>query len=179
MRPTKRATFACALLPMLSIISTAWATEIAVCTDKGPFTIELFDAQAPLHTANFLRYIEQGFYSGTVFHRVVNGIIVQGGGHDRELKHRTTFAPVQNESRNGLSNERGTLAAARTADPALRRISASPTPPICTGAASRALWLDAATARNCVAAGTQRTSPERSGISNSTMGGEVDIGQMN
>ena len=117
MRPTKRTTFACALLPMLSIISTAWATEIAVCTDKGPFTIELFDAEAPLQTANFLRYVEQGFYSGTVFHRVVNGIIVQGGGHDRELKHRTAFAPVQNESRNGLSNERGTLAAARTNDP--------------------------------------------------------------
>lgn len=117
MRPTKRARLACTVLPMLSITSTVWATEIAVCTDSGPFTIELYDAEAPLHTANFLRYVEQGFYSGTVFHRVVNGVIVQGGGHDRELERRATFEPVPNESRNGLSNDRGTLAAARTSDP--------------------------------------------------------------
>jgi cyclophilin family peptidyl-prolyl cis-trans isomerase len=117
MRPTKRTRFACAVLATLSIGSTVCASEVVVCTDQGPFTIELYDQQAPLQTANFLRYVEQGFYSGTVFHRVVKGIIVQGGGHDRELKLRAALERVPNESRNGLSNERGTLAAARTSDP--------------------------------------------------------------
>jgi len=102
---------------MLAVTTSAPATEVSVCTDLGAFSIELFDEQAPAHAANFLRYVEHGFYSGTVFHRVVGGGIVQGGGYDRELHRRATFEPVQNESRNGMSNERGTVAAARSDDP--------------------------------------------------------------
>jgi cyclophilin family peptidyl-prolyl cis-trans isomerase len=93
------------------------ATEVAMCTDRGRVVIELADEAAPQHVANFLRYVDMGFYSGTVFHRVQAGLIVQGGGFDRELNMRSTLPPVANESRNGLRNERGTVAAARTDDP--------------------------------------------------------------
>lgn len=93
------------------------ATEVAMCTDGGRVVIELADQEAPQHVANFLRYVDMGFYSGTVFHRVQAGRIVQGGGFDRELRMRSTLPPVANESRNGLRNERGTVAAARTEDP--------------------------------------------------------------
>jgi cyclophilin family peptidyl-prolyl cis-trans isomerase len=95
----------------------AAATEVKVCTDLGPFTIALDDVHAPLHTANFLEYVDQDFYAGTVFHRVIAGFMVQGGGYDRGFVQKRTLAPVPNESRNGLSNQRGTVAAARTTDP--------------------------------------------------------------
>jgi cyclophilin family peptidyl-prolyl cis-trans isomerase len=93
------------------------ATEVAVCTDHGRAVLELADGEAPQHVANFLRYVDLGFYSGTVFHRVQKDFVVQGGGFDRELRLRSTLPPVTNESRNGLRNERGTVAAARTLDP--------------------------------------------------------------
>lgn len=95
----------------------AHATEVAVCTDEGRFVIELAEAKAPKHVENFLRYVDMGFYTGTVFHRVAPGFVVQGGGVDRKLRNKPTLAPVQNESRNGLSNVRGAVAAARTDDP--------------------------------------------------------------
>jgi cyclophilin family peptidyl-prolyl cis-trans isomerase len=95
----------------------AHATDVAVCTDQGRFVIELADEQSPRHVANFLEYVDMAYYSGTVFHRVVGGFVVQGGGYDRELRGRPTLSPVENESRNGLSNLRGTVAAARTSDP--------------------------------------------------------------
>jgi cyclophilin family peptidyl-prolyl cis-trans isomerase len=93
------------------------ATEVAMCTDNGRAVLELADEAAPLNVANFLRYVDMGYYSGTVFHRVIPGFIVQGGGIDRELRVRPTLAPVANESSNGLENDRGTVAAARTDDP--------------------------------------------------------------
>ena len=93
------------------------ATDVAVCTDAGRFVIELADAQAPKHVANFLQYVDTGYYTGTVLHRVVPGFVVQGGGVDRQLRPRATLPPVENESRNTLSNVRGSVAAARTADP--------------------------------------------------------------
>ncbi len=105
-----------ALLSLLAV-GTVEATEVAVCTDRGRAVLELADEQAPLHVANFLRYVDMGFYSGTVFHRVVRGGIVQGGGLDRQLRARSTLSPVANESQNGLRNTRGSVAAARTADP--------------------------------------------------------------
>jgi cyclophilin family peptidyl-prolyl cis-trans isomerase len=117
MQPRKRAHQAGAILSILGATTAISATEVSVCTDRGPLTIELFDQQAPLHSANFLRYVEHGFYSGTVFHRVVADYVVQGGGYDRKLQKRATFEPVENESRNGLNNARGTIAAARTDDP--------------------------------------------------------------
>lgn len=101
----------------LSYAVTADATDVAVCTDFGNLTIELFDEQAPAHAANFLKYVDRGFYTGTVFHRVISGFMVQGGGYTREFRNKPTLDPVVNESQNGLPNNRGTLAAARTADP--------------------------------------------------------------
>ena len=93
------------------------ATEVAVCTDRGRAVFELEDAAAPLQVANFLRYVDMGFFSGTVFHRALPGFVVQGGGVDRQLRGRATLAPVASESSNGLSNARGTIAAARLQDP--------------------------------------------------------------
>jgi cyclophilin family peptidyl-prolyl cis-trans isomerase len=93
------------------------ATEVAVCTDNGRAVFELADEAAPQHVANFLRYVDMGYYSGTVFHRVQSNLFVQGGGLDRELRQRSTLPPVPNESSNGLHNTRGTVAAARTDDP--------------------------------------------------------------
>ncbi len=93
------------------------ATDVAVCTDLGNFTLEIYDEQAPAHAANFLAYVDRGFYMGTVFHRVIEGFVVQGGGFTRAFSSKPTLAPVANESTNGLRNDRGTLSAARTADP--------------------------------------------------------------
>jgi cyclophilin family peptidyl-prolyl cis-trans isomerase len=91
-----------------------------MCTDQGRVVIELADAQSPKHVQNFLAYVDLAHYSGTVFHRVhrESGLaIVQGGGFDRQLRGRRPLPPVENESRNGLSNVRGSVAAARTSDP--------------------------------------------------------------
>ena len=93
------------------------ATEVAICTDSGRAVLELADEAAPQHVANFLRYVDMGYYAGTVFHRVQPDIFVQGGGVDRELRARSTLPPVPSESNNGLHNTRGTVAAARTDDP--------------------------------------------------------------
>ena len=93
------------------------ATEVAVCTDNGRAVLELADEAAPQQVASFLRYVDMGYYSGTVFHRVQSGLFVQGGGLDRELRVRSTLPPVANESSNGLRNTRGSVAAARTEDP--------------------------------------------------------------
>lgn len=101
----------------LAGIGSAQATEVAVCTDRGRAVIELADAEAPQHVENFLRYVDMAYYSGTVFHRAVPKFVVQGGGVDRKLRGRPTLPTVPNESRNGLTNARGTVAAARTADP--------------------------------------------------------------
>jgi len=101
----------------LGIADSASATAVAVCTDLGNFTIELFDERSPAHVANFLEYVDQGYYTGTVFHRVIAGFMVQGGGYNREYRNKPTLAPVMNESKNGVRNDRGTVAAARTGDP--------------------------------------------------------------
>lgn len=101
----------------LGLTGPARATDVAVCTDVGNFTVELFDDEAPLHAANFLRYVDRGFYNGTVFHRVIEGFVVQGGGFTRTFRNKPTLAPVANEAGNGLDNDRGTLSAARTSDP--------------------------------------------------------------
>jgi cyclophilin family peptidyl-prolyl cis-trans isomerase len=101
----------------LASVSVANATDVALCTDRGRAVLELADTQAPQHVANFLKYVDMGYYSGLVFHRVKAGFVVQGGGVDRQLRGRPTLPPVQNESNNGLSNRRGTVAAARTEEP--------------------------------------------------------------
>ena len=83
-------------------------------TSKGAFTVQLFDKQAPVSVENFLRYVDEGFFDGTVFHRVIAGFMVQGGGLTADLQNKRGRAPIKNEATNGLKNKRGTLAMART-----------------------------------------------------------------
>ena len=86
-------------------------------TSAGSLRIELDDEKAPLSTANFLAYVHKGHYDGTVFHRVIKGFMIQGGGFEPGMKQKPTDAPIRNEASNGLKNKRHTLAMARTGDP--------------------------------------------------------------
>ena len=86
-------------------------------TSAGSIRIELDDAKAPESVANFLRYVNAGHYDGTVFHRVIKGFMVQGGGFEPGMQQKPTGAPIRNEAGNGLKNKRYTLAMARTSDP--------------------------------------------------------------
>ncbi len=86
-------------------------------TSRGDITVELYADQAPVTVKNFLDYARKGHYDGTIFHRVIPGFMIQGGGFDAELAQKPTEAPIINEADNGLSNQRGTLAMARTNDP--------------------------------------------------------------
>ena len=106
-----------ALFLTLAWIAPAGATNVVMCTDAGRVVMELFDDDAPAHVANFLDYTDRGFYAGTVFHRVIEGFVVQGGGFDDELRGKRPSGTVPNESRNARDNERGTVAAARTNEP--------------------------------------------------------------
>jgi peptidyl-prolyl cis-trans isomerase A (cyclophilin A) len=85
-------------------------------TTLGDFTIELLEKEAPLSVANFLRYIDDEFFDGTIFHRIVPGFVIQGGGFTEDMTQKTTQPPVKNEADNGLKNKRGTLSMARTND---------------------------------------------------------------
>ena len=91
--------------------------KIRIETNAGNLVIELFTSRAPLTVENFLQYVESGFYDGTVFHRVVAGFVAQAGGYDVEYKRKTPGPTIPNESGNGLSNRRGTVAMARTGEP--------------------------------------------------------------
>jgi len=86
-------------------------------TSLGNVIIQLDPQQAPISVKNFLDYVKSGFYDGTVFHRVIPGFMIQGGGFTAELKQKATKAPIRNEGGNGLKNDRGTLAMARTSNP--------------------------------------------------------------
>lgn len=86
-------------------------------TSAGTLRIELDDQKAPLSTANFLEYVKNGHFDGTVFHRVIKGFMVQGGGFEVGMKQKASGAPIKNEANNGLKNKRYTLAMARTSDP--------------------------------------------------------------
>jgi peptidyl-prolyl cis-trans isomerase B (cyclophilin B) len=90
---------------------------ITLHTNFGDIEIELNTEKAPKTCANFLEYCNSGFYEGTIFHRVINDFMVQGGGFDENMKQKTGNAPIENEADNGLKNELGTLAMARTMDP--------------------------------------------------------------
>lgn len=90
---------------------------IVLKTSKGDITIELFTKEAPDTVANFLAYVDSGFYKGTIFHRVMDGFMIQGGGFTKDMNQKATRAPIKNEAANGLKNSRGTLAMARTSDP--------------------------------------------------------------
>jgi cyclophilin family peptidyl-prolyl cis-trans isomerase len=91
--------------------------KVRVQTSQGSFVLELDGERAPLTVRNFLEYVEAGHYDGTIFHRVIDGFVVQGGGYTPDLDEKRTRDPIANESGNGLSNRRGTIAMARTEDP--------------------------------------------------------------
>jgi cyclophilin family peptidyl-prolyl cis-trans isomerase len=86
-------------------------------TSAGAFIVQLDPERAPLSVANFLKYVNEGFYTNTIFHRVVNGFVIQGGGFTRDLNLKAPHPGVANESGNGLSNRRGTIAMARSGEP--------------------------------------------------------------
>jgi peptidyl-prolyl cis-trans isomerase A (cyclophilin A) len=111
-----------ALLPallLLAVAGTARAETVRVLmqTSKGDVTLELEEDKAPETVGNFLRYVDEGFYEGTIFHRVIKGFMIQGGGFTADMSQKKTHDPVKNEAKNGLKNARGTVAMARTSDP--------------------------------------------------------------
>jgi peptidyl-prolyl cis-trans isomerase B (cyclophilin B) len=93
------------------------APRVALETSLGTIQIELDQERAPLTVTNFLEYVDEGFYNGTIFHRVIENFMIQGGGFTPEFVQKPTRPPVKNEADNGLKNARGTIAMARTSDP--------------------------------------------------------------
>jgi cyclophilin family peptidyl-prolyl cis-trans isomerase len=90
---------------------------VGLKTSMGDIIIELDEEKTPVTTANFLRYVEEGFYDGTIFHRVINNFMIQGGGLTADMQRKPTHSPIVNEASNGLKNNRGTIAMARTNNP--------------------------------------------------------------
>ncbi|MDE0844272.1 MAG: peptidylprolyl isomerase, partial [Psychrobacter pacificensis] len=86
-------------------------------TNMGAIVIELNEEKAPKTVENFLNYVKSGQYDGTIFHRIIDGFMIQGGGMDAEMNEKPTNAPIENEADNGLKNDKGTIAMARTQDP--------------------------------------------------------------
>ncbi len=118
------------ILPLMLLLTTtlSFATEknmsdksqpskVKLTTSLGAIVIQLNTEKAPVSSANFIKYVNEGFYNGTIFHRVIKDFMAQGGGFDTGFKQKTTHEPIKNEADNGLSNSRGTLAMARTSDP--------------------------------------------------------------
>ncbi len=91
--------------------------KVRIVTNMGTIEAVLYADKAPETVKNFLRYVDEGFYNGTVFHRVISSFMIQGGGFDTNLQKKPTHEPIRNEAGNGLKNKRGTLAMARTMDP--------------------------------------------------------------
>jgi cyclophilin family peptidyl-prolyl cis-trans isomerase len=87
---------------------------VVMTTTKGDIVIELDPEKAPVTVANFLNYVDEGFYDGTIFHRVIRGFMIQGGGFDADMNRKETHDPIVNEADNGLNNDKGTIAMART-----------------------------------------------------------------
>lgn len=91
--------------------------KVAIETNHGLIVLKLNPSAAPETVANFLRYVDEGFYDNTIFHRVIPGFMIQGGGFDPDMQQKRTHGPIQNEADNGLKNKTGTVAMARTQDP--------------------------------------------------------------
>ena len=106
-----------ALLLGLAAPLQAANPKVELTTNHGPIVLELYPEKAPKTVENFLGYVESGFYEGTLFHRVIRGFMIQGGGLTEQMERKETRAPIDNEADNGLLNERGTIAMARTGDP--------------------------------------------------------------
>ncbi|MGD2119407.1 MAG: peptidylprolyl isomerase [Chromatiales bacterium] len=111
--------------PLLAVLLLCFAStgvladniKVLLSTSKGDITLELYPDKAPATVENFLRYVDEGFYDGTVFHRVINSFMIQGGGFDADLNKKRTHEEVRNEADNGLKNKRGSIAMARTGEP--------------------------------------------------------------
>jgi peptidyl-prolyl cis-trans isomerase A (cyclophilin A) len=101
----------------LSAAAPTWAQTVKLSTSEGEIVLELDREKAPKTVDNFLQYVKDGQYNGTIFHRVIDGFMVQGGGMTADMREKPTRAPIPLESRNGLSNVRGSIAMARTSDP--------------------------------------------------------------
>jgi cyclophilin family peptidyl-prolyl cis-trans isomerase len=110
-----------ALLAALSLVAAAHADngkpEVLIKTNQGDITVTLNAEKAPKTVANFLRYVDEGFYNGTIFHRVIPGFMIQGGGLTPDMQKKPTHDGIENEAKNGLKNVRGSIAMARTSDP--------------------------------------------------------------
>lgn len=105
-------------LSLLLLATQTFAnTDMQIKTNLGNINIELYDEQAPVSVKNFKSYVSSQFYNGTIFHRVIPGFMIQGGGFDTNMKEKPTQPAIQNEASNGLKNTRGTLAMARTNNP--------------------------------------------------------------
>ena len=109
-------------LPLVALMTmnTAMAANeprVEITTNLGKIVVQLDPARAPITTKNFLAYVNEGFYKGTIFHRVIGTFMIQGGGFTEDLKEKPTYAPIPLESRNGLSNDKYTIAMARTSYP--------------------------------------------------------------
>ncbi len=115
--PASATRSAAAILPTPPAAATPGASRVQVVTSMGNFVIELNAERAPLTVAHFLKYVDQGQYSGTLFHRVIAGFVIQGGGFDAGYKLKPATFKVVNESGNGLTNQRGTVGLARAQDP--------------------------------------------------------------
>ncbi|TAH42736.1 MAG: peptidyl-prolyl cis-trans isomerase [Betaproteobacteria bacterium] len=113
----KKQFLALAALASIALPSIAANPMVELRTSQGVVVVELFADKAPKSSENFIRYVKDGHYDGTVFHRVIDGFMVQGGGFDAAMNQKPTRAQIDNEAKNGLKNEPGTLAMARTGDP--------------------------------------------------------------
>ena len=103
--------------PAADVAKAPVASKVLIKTSAGDMTVELYPDKSPKSVENFLTYVNSGFYDGTIFHRVIDNFMIQGGGFTRELRQKPTRPAIANEAKNGLSNTRGTLAMARTGDP--------------------------------------------------------------
>ena len=111
---------ACSVISLAILLVTTGAAAqsnpvVVIETSLGNITVELYQDEAPISVENFLTYVRDDFYAGTIFHRVIKGFMVQGGGMTEDMVRKATNPPIKNEATNGLRNERGTLAMARTA----------------------------------------------------------------
>ncbi len=115
--PMKLLTLVAVLTASLVTASPVWAQKVKLSTSMGDIVLQLDAQKAPMTVANFVQYVKAGQYNGTVFHRVIDGFMVQGGGMTPDLQEKPVRAPIKLEAKNGLSNVRGSVAMARTGNP--------------------------------------------------------------
>ena len=114
---TQAALMACTLAASLALTAPAWAQKVRLSTSMGDIVLQLDAEKSPKTVANFVQYVQSGHYNGTIFHRVIDGFMIQGGGMGPDMQEKPSRAPIPLEAKNGLSNLRGTLAMARTQVP--------------------------------------------------------------